>query len=234
MADAHVKLVCFDIDGTLIWTDGAGRRAIHRALVDVLGTAGPIETFRFDGRTDGEIVLRLGEAAGRAMDDAVVDRVLRRYVDCLAEEIAKPGHHTRVYPGVFELLAALEARRDCVIGLVTGNVRDGARLKLGSAGLEFGRFRVGGFGSDSHVRADLPEVARRRASEALGTELAGPDVVIIGDTPADMACGRGIGARAVGVGTAFYTAEQLAECGAHAAFADMADTGAVMEAIFGR
>ncbi len=228
-----MKLVCFDIDGTLIWTDGAGRRAIHRALVDVLGTAGPIDTFRFDGRTDGEIVLRLGEAAGRAMDDGVVGRVLERYVACLTEELARPDHRTKVYPGVVSLLAALEQRRDCVIGLVTGNVRDGARLKLGSAGLAFERFRVGGFGSDSHVRGDLPDVARRRASESLGTELPGRDVVIIGDTPADMACGSGIGARAIGVGTAFYKAEQLAACGAHAAFEDMADTDAMVEAIFG-
>ncbi len=228
-----MKLVCFDIDGTLIWTDGAGRRAIHRALVDVLGSAGPIDTCRFDGRTDGEIVQRLGEGAGRAMSDAVVEQVLARYVTCLTEELARPGHHTKVYPGVVPLLDALEQRRDCVIGLVTGNVRDGARLKLGSAGLAFERFRVGGFGSDSHVRGDLPEVARRRASETLGAELPGRDVVIIGDTPADMACGNGIGARAIGVGTAFYKAEQLAACGAHAAFEDMGDTGAMLEAIFG-
>ncbi len=228
-----MKLVCFDIDGTLIWTNGAGRRAIHRALVDVLGSAGPIDTFRFDGRTDGEIVLRLGEGAGRDMSDAVIARVLERYVECLTDELAKPGHHTKVYPGVFELLAALEARRDCVVGLVTGNVRDGARLKLGSAGLAFERFRVGGFGSDSHRRGDLPEVARRRAGETLGIDLPGPDVVIIGDTPADMACGNGIGARAIGVGTAYYKAEELAACGAHAAFADMADTDAMLEAIFG-
>jgi phosphoglycolate phosphatase-like HAD superfamily hydrolase len=228
-----MKLVCFDIDGTLIWTDGAGRRAIHRALLDVLGTAGPIETFRFDGRTDGEIVRRLGEAAGRAPDDAAVARVLARYVVNLEAELARPDHRTRVYPGVREVLDALEPRADCVLGLLTGNVAEGARLKLRSAGIDPGRFKVGAFGSDHDVRAELPEVARRRA-RALGFDVSGSDVVIIGDTPADMQCGRGIGARGIGVGTAAYTPEQLLAEGAHAAFEDLSDVAAVVEAILGR
>lgn len=226
-----MKLVCFDIDGTLVWTDGAGRRAIRRALEDVLGTAGPIDGFRFDGRTDGEIVWRLAEAAGLAVDATLMDRVLERYVELLGAELAKPEHATHVYPGVRELLDALEPREDCVIGLLTGNVASGARLKLGSAGLDFERFRIGAFGSDSHERTALPALAQQRAREVLGLEVAGRDVVIIGDTPADMACGKGIGARAIGVGTAAYSAEQLMESGAHAAFADLSDTARVMEAV---
>lgn len=226
-----MKLVCFDIDGTLVWTDGAGRRAIRRALEDVLGAAGPIDGFRFDGRTDGEIVWRLAEAAGLAVDATLMDRVLDRYVELLGAELAKPEHATHVYPGVRELLDALEPREDCVIGLLTGNVASGARLKLGSAGLDFERFRIGAFGSDSHERTALPALAQQRAREVLGLEVAGRDVVIIGDTPADMACGKGIGARAIGVGTAAYSAEQLMESGAHAAFADLSDTARVMEAV---
>jgi phosphoglycolate phosphatase-like HAD superfamily hydrolase len=228
-----MKLVCFDIDGTLVWTDGAGRRAIRHALEDVFGTAGPIDGFRFDGRTDGEIVRRLAEAAGLAVDATLMDRVLDRYVELLGAELAKPEHATHVYPGVRELLDALEPREDCVIGLLTGNVASGARLKLGSAGLDFERFRIGAFGSDSHERTALPALAQQRAREVLGLEVAGRDVVIIGDTPADMACGKGIGARAIGVGTAAYSAEQLMESGAHAAFADLSDTARVMEAVLG-
>lgn len=228
-----MKLVCFDIDGTLIWTDGAGRRAIKAALEDVLGTAGPIDGFRFDGRTDGEIVWKLGEGAGVAMDHGLVHRVLERYVRHLAAELQRPGHHTRVYPGVPELLDALERRGDCLLGLVTGNVADGARLKLASAGIDFGRFRFGGFGSDSHVRAELPAAALGRACAALGRMLPGTSIIIVGDTPADMQCGAGVGARAVGVGTAAYTPEQLREAGAHAAFTDLSDTERVVEAILG-
>jgi phosphoglycolate phosphatase-like HAD superfamily hydrolase len=225
-----MKLVCFDIDGTLLWTDGAGRRAIHRALLDVLGTAGPIDSFRFDGRTDGEIVLRLAEGAGVATDEQVTGRVLTRYVEHLSGELAKPGQRTKVYPGVGALLDALEEREDCILGLLTGNVVDGARLKLRSGGIDPDRFTVGAFGSDSHVRAELPEVARKRA-EALGFSVRGADVVIIGDTPADMRCGQGIGARGIGVGTAAYTVADLIGAGAAAAFGDLSDTEAVVEAI---
>ena len=227
-----MKLVCFDIDGTLISTDGAGRRAIHRALVDELGTAGPIDTFRFDGRTDGEIVRRLAEAAGLVPDDAMVTRVIDRYVSYLGGELDRPGHVTTVHPGVPELLDAVEARADCVLALLTGNVPGGAELKLRKAGIDFGRFRLGAFGSDHHVRAELPAFAQRRAEE-LGHRLEGEDIVIIGDTPADVQCGRGIGARGIGVATAHYTEVQLAEAGAHAVFADLSDTRRVMEAILG-
>ena len=228
-----MRIVCFDIDGTLIHTAGAGRRAIHRALLDVLGSAGPIDTFRFDGRTDGEIVLRLAEGAGIATDEPLVARVLDRYVALLAGELNSEGRHTMVYPGILPLLTALEKRRDAVLGLLTGNVERGARLKLRSAHIDPDRFRVGAFGNDSHVRAELPAVAQRRAAELLGRAVAGPDVVIIGDTPADMTCGRGIGARAIGVGTAAYRPAELDAAGAAASFENLGDTDAVLEAVFG-
>jgi len=225
-----VRLVLFDLDGTLLWTDGAGRRAIHRALVEVLGTAGPIEGFRFDGRTDGEIVGKLAEGAGLAPDAALVDRVLSRYVALLEDELARPTQRTTVYPGVTELLAALERRRECVLGLLTGNVRPGARLKLASGGIDISRFRVGAFGSDSAHRPDLPAVARRRAREELGLELAGEDLVIVGDTPSDVTCGRGIGARAIGVATGSYAVADLMAAGADAVFETLAETDAVVRA----
>jgi phosphoglycolate phosphatase-like HAD superfamily hydrolase len=226
-----MKLVCFDIDGTLISTDGAGRRAIHRALVDELGTAGPIDTFRFDGRTDGEIVRRLAEAAGLVPDDAMVTGVLDRYVSYLPEELARPGHVTTVHPGIPEVLDAVEARADCVLALLTGNVPGGAALKLRAAGIDFARFQLGAYGSDHHVRGELPAIAQRRVQEMLGHRVEGADIVIIGDTPADVQCGRGVGARAIGVATAHYTVEQLQAAGADAVFRDLADTPRVMEAI---
>jgi len=228
-----VRLVLFDLDGTLLWTNGAGRRAIHRALVEVLGTAGPIDGFRFDGRTDGEIVLRLAEGAGLAPTDVLVEAVLARYVACLQDELATPTQRTTVYPGVGALLDALDQRADCVPGLLTGNVLPGARLKLASGGLDIARFRIGAFGSDSAHRPDLPAVAQRRAREELGLDLRGHDIVIIGDTPADVTCGRGIGARAIGVATGSYTVAELMEAGAWAAFADLSRTVAVLASVFG-
>ncbi len=227
-----MKIVLFDVDGTLLWTDGAGRRAIHRALKDVLGIEHPAANFRFDGRTDPEIVRLLAAAAGRDHDERAVEAVLERYVVLLDDELSRPGHRTTVFPGVFELLAALEERRDCVVGLLTGNVVEGARLKLRSGGLDMVRFRVGAFGSDHAERGELPAIAQRRARETLGVAVAGKDVVIVGDTPSDVACGRAIGARAIGVATGSFPVAALLEAGADAAFADLADTAAVVQATF--
>src|SRR5712692_3304740 len=192
-----MKLVLFDIDGTLLWTDGAGRRAIHRAMLEVTGTAGPIESYRFDGKTDPQIVRELLALAGHAdaESDTRVAAVCRRYVDLLRVELGKTDQCTRVFAGVRELLAALEPHEReerALVGLLTGNVRDGAALKLASAGLAPERFAVGAYGSDSHRRADLPAVAARRAEERTGRAVTGRDVVIIGDTPDDVACGRPI------------------------------------------
>ena len=225
-----MRAVLFDLDGTLLWTDGAGRRAIHRSLLEVLGIAQPARGFRCDGRTDPEIVRLLAAAAGRPSGPEVVDAVLRRYVVLLDEELRRPGHRTTLYPGVPELLASLERRDDCIVGLLTGNVVAGAELKLKAAGLDIARFRVGAFGSDDPDRAALPAIAQRRLRELLGVELRGKAVVIVGDTPADVTCGRGIGARAIAVATGSFTVNDLVAAGADAAFPDLSDTAGVVAA----
>ncbi len=227
-----MKAVLFDLDGTLLWTDGAGRRAIHRSLLEVLGIEHPARGFRFDGRTDPEIVRLLAAAAGQPSGPAVVDAVLRRYVVLLEEELGRPGHRTTLYPGVRELLESLERRGDCIVGLLTGNVVAGADLKLRAAGLDPTRFRVGAFGSDDPERAALPAVALRRLREGLGLDIGGAAVVIVGDTPSDVTCGRGIGARALAVATGSFSVSDLVTAGAYAAFPDLADTAAVVAAAF--
>ena len=156
-----MRLILFDIDGTLLWTAGAGRRAIHRALLDEMGTAGPIDGYRFDGKTDPQIVRELLELAGHpeARSETRVTAVCRRYVELLTAELEKPTQTTKVYPGITELLAALEpyeAEGRALVGLLTGNVEHGAALKLRSAGLDFGRFAVGAYGSDSHAQPNPP------------------------------------------------------------------------------
>ncbi|HET7790078.1 MAG TPA: haloacid dehalogenase-like hydrolase [Gemmatimonadales bacterium] len=233
-----MKLVLFDIDGTLLWTDGAGRRAIHRALLDTAGTAGPIDSYRFDGKTDPQIVRELLAAAGHpeAEDGSRVEAVLTRYVDLLAGELERAERPPRLMPGVQALLDALlpkEESGDALVGLLTGNVARGAEMKLRSAGLPFERFRVGAFGSDSHRRSDLPAVAAERAERRTGRPFGGEDLVIIGDTPDDVACGRPIGARAVAVATGHYDVAALTATGAAHVFRDLADTGRVLEGIFG-
>ncbi len=232
-----MKLVLFDIDGTLLGTDGAGRRAIHRALVDEAGTAGPIARYRFDGKTDPQIVRDLLSLAGHpaATDEARIQAVCRRYVGHLRAELAKPTQTTRLMAGIADLLAALqphEAAGRALVGLLTGNLAPGAALKLQSAGLAPERFRVGAYGSDSHRRSDLPAVAASRAAALTGRAFAGPDVVIVGDTPDDVACGQPIGARSVAVATGLYDVAALRAAGAAYVFETLADTATVLDAIF--
>ncbi|HWP35991.1 MAG TPA: HAD family hydrolase [Gemmatimonadales bacterium] len=228
------KLVLFDIDGTLLWTDGAGRRAIRQALLDEMGTAGPIDGYRFDGKTDPQIVRELMTAAGHAhaTSERHIERVCRRYVSLLAEELERHEGATRLCEGVPALLDRLESRRDAVLGLLTGNLAAGAALKLRAAGLDPARFRVGAFGSDSADRAALPPIAVDRARPLLGRLVSGDDVVIIGDTPADVSCGRSIHARAIGVATGSYSTQALRDAGAYSAFDSFADVAAVLEAIY--
>jgi phosphoglycolate phosphatase-like HAD superfamily hydrolase len=233
-----MRLILFDIDGTLLWTDGAGRRAVGRALREEVGTSGPIDTYRLDGKTDPLIVRELLELAGHveaSQDRARVEAICHRYLVCLEQELAAARNATRVFPGVREVLQALEpAEREgrALVGLLTGNLERGAALKLQSAGLAPERFAVGAYGSDSGVRSELPAIAARRASQRTGRAFAGPDVVILGDTPADVHCGRPIGARAIGVATGHYDRDALREAGAAAVFADLADTAAVLDALF--
>jgi len=231
-----MRLILFDIDGTLLWTDGAGRRAIHRALVDEMGTAGPIDGYRFDGKTDPQIVRELLTLAGHVEAEAAhrIEAVCRRYLDLLAVELAKDTHATRVFPGVVELLRALEpheAGGRAIVGLLTGNLVGGAELKLRSAGIDPARFAVGAYGSDSGKRADLPAIAAERAERRAGRRFAGDDIVIIGDTPDDVACGRPVGARAVAVATGHYDVAALRAAGAAHVFEHLGDTARVLQAL---
>jgi phosphoglycolate phosphatase len=226
------RLVLFDIDGTILLTAGAGRRAITGALAELVGASSAFERIRFDGKTDPQIVSEMLTAAGDPgpHDDERVRSVCERYVTLLERELATTSG-TRLMPGFPALLDRLEAEAGVVIGLLTGNLARGAALKLRAAGLDPARFKVGAYGSDAAHRPDLPPIATRRAERFFGREPAGAEVVIIGDTPADVACGAGIGARAVAVATGAYSVAELAACGAHAVFPDLGDIDSALEAI---
>ena len=232
-----MRLILFDIDGTLLWTDGAGRRAIHRALMEEAGTAGPIENYRFDGKTDPQIIRELLHAAGHAEahSEERIAAVCRRYVELLTAELAKPAQATKLFPGIKELLAALEpyeADGRALVGLLTGNLASGAALKLRSAGIDPARFAVGAYGSDSHHRPELPAVAAERAAQHTGHRFIGKDIVIVGDTPDDINCCKPTGARAVAVATGFFNVAALRTAGAAHVFQDLSDTQAVLAALF--
>jgi phosphoglycolate phosphatase len=228
------RLVLFDIDGTLLRSDGAGRRAMEGALSHVFGSPGDAR-YHYDGKTDRQIVRELMRREGHddAAIDARLDDVMVMYLDRVRRELASGARRVTRLPGVCELLDALEARDDVVLGLLTGNIAEGAAAKLAAAEIDIGRFRVNAFGSDHEHRPRLPEIAQARAREQLGVELGGHAIVVIGDTPADIDCARSVGARTIAVATGRYSTEELAEHAPSAVFSDLSDTDAVVAAILG-
>lgn len=227
-------LLLFDIDGTLL-SGGPAKQAFHIALVDAFGTAGDIEVLDFSGKTDPQIARELLTGAGLsdAEVDARLDQLFARYLREL--EARLPDEPVRVLPGVEALLDTLEAaqhRGQAALGLVTGNVVGGARLKLASAGFRQD-FAVGGFGSDSEERNDLPAIALERARRHWGRPFATEQSWIIGDTPRDVACAQAHGLRTLAVATGNFSAAELVEAGAELVVEDFSDASAVASELIG-
>jgi phosphoglycolate phosphatase len=222
-----VRLFLFDIDGTLVSVRGAGRAAFARALEEVYGTVGTIERYDFRGRTDLRMVHDLMTEAGLDVEQirTRVDDFFRVYARELTRIIGD-GSRIQVLPGVADVVRRLGARPDAVVGLLTGNVEAGARIKLEPTGL-WPFFRVAAYGGDDADRRRLPAIARQRA-RALGHEFAFDRITIIGDTPLDVECARGCGAVAVAVATGQYPVEQLATCRPDLLFSDLADVDRVV------
>jgi phosphoglycolate phosphatase-like HAD superfamily hydrolase len=215
----------FDIDGTLILTGGAGRRSMLGAFADVHGPLGPAALeFPFAGMTDRAIVRTGLQAIGAvATEDAAIDRVLDAYLARLHDEVTRADSY-RVLPGVVAVLEWLANAERIAIGLGTGNVKKGAYTKLARGSLET-TFGFGGFGCDAEDRTELLRVGARRGADALGVSLETCRVVVIGDTPKDVAAAHGIGAECIGVGTGGFEPRALLELGAHSAFATLEDEG---------
>ncbi|MBL0937464.1 MAG: haloacid dehalogenase-like hydrolase [Gemmatimonadaceae bacterium] len=227
-----MKLVLFDIDGTLLRTDGAGRRAMEHALKTVFGVGGD-PNYRYDGKTDRQITREQMRGAGIADADidARMDDVFAAYLAQLAQELdGRPGQAERL-SGIPSLLERLRNHEQVTLGLLTGNIEQGARRKLAAVDIAWEQFVVNAFGSDHEHRPELPSVAQRRATAHLGRPIDGAQMVIIGDTPADIHCGRSLGVRAIGVATGRYSIDDLAEHAPAAVFATLDDTDAVVEAI---
>src|SRR5688572_4190939 len=193
------RLILFDIDGTLLSTDGAARRAFHAALLEVYGMTGPIATHSFDGKTDPQIARELLTLAGLA--DADIDRGLESLWQSYVRGLA---------------------------ALLAGNIAQGASLKLQSGGIGQ-YFRFGAFGSDCEQRSGLPAIAVERARVDTGRSFTGHQVVIIGDTPHDVTCGSSLGVFTIAVATGRHSRESLLEAGADVALADLADTAKVID-----
>ncbi|GAC1685988.1 MAG: HAD hydrolase-like protein [Gemmatimonadaceae bacterium] len=228
----HIAL--FDIDGTILWTDGAGRRALTAAMIHHTGNGGP-ESYRYDGKTDPQIVRDLMRLAGRSESeiDEAIPLVIETYLTHLQDELSRAPGGYAVLPGVMSLLDTLEQRADVTLGLLTGNVAPGARAKLSAVGVDVERFRICAYGSDHAHRPELSALAHRRARALVGPSVEADDLVVIGDTPADVECGAAVGARTIAVATGRYTVAELRAAGAGIAFEDLSDTAAVVRAVVG-
>ena len=226
-------VLLFDVDGTLVTTDGAGRRAVERAFELRHGTKEVLD-FSFGGMTDKAIVrhglLGLGRPfASEAELLAEMEATLLFYLDVLAEEVGRAA--IRIHDGMERALDMADARPGLALGLGTGNIRRGAEIKLGRVGI-FHRFSFGGFGDDSIDRPPLLMAGARRGAKQLGVPVEACRVVVIGDTPKDIAAAKAIGAESVAVATGLHTVAALRACEPTAAFENLAD-GAAPAALFG-
>jgi phosphoglycolate phosphatase-like HAD superfamily hydrolase len=214
----HVCL--FDIDGTLISSGGAGKAALEAALASEFAVGRSIDRISLSGRTDRAIIRDLFDL--HVIDDTpdnwrrLRDAYLRHLPECLA------SHQGRVLPGIAELLACLHGRPDVALGLLTGNIRAGARAKLGHFGL-YDYFDFGGFGDEHFDRDDVAREALAEVRRGTNGSVPPERIWVIGDTPLDIRCARAIGARAVAVATGWHTPDELEQHGPDLLLTDLSD-----------
>ncbi len=202
------RLVLFDIDCTLINTGGAGTRALQLVIKNRYGVDDDLHDIEIAGRTDSGIVARILQKYGIEPTSENIAAFLDAYVERLRNLL--PEIQGRVLPGIAEILPRLHSDSNHLLGLLTGNVRRGAKLKLEYYGLwQF--FRFGAFADDHHDRNELGLVACARALEHSGRRFEGRRIDVIGDTEHDIACGKAIGARTIAVATGSWSRERLAQ-----------------------
>jgi phosphoglycolate phosphatase len=219
------RLLLFDIDGTLVNTGGAGVKSLRKMVQERFGVVDELADIEIAGKTDRAIIrdiLQKYKTTPTAENMAALAKV---YVEGLVETL--PRSKGRVLPGIDELLGRLRKRPNIILGLLTGNLKEGARLKLGHYGLwEF--FEFGAFADDHHDRNELGAFAHRRARQKHGHDFDAADIDVIGDTGHDIGCGKALGARTVAVATGSWSRQRLAKCAPDFLFDDFADVGKVM------
>ncbi|HEX7707616.1 MAG TPA: haloacid dehalogenase-like hydrolase [Thermoanaerobaculia bacterium] len=225
-----MRLVLFDIDGTLLSDGGASREAFAAALKIVYGYRGDVEAYDFSGRTDPQIAHMVLADAGYSHSEieGSIGGLWENYLERLAGSVTR--ERVRVLAGIRELVDILHLHDDVVLALLTGNIEQGARLKLGGAGLN-DYFPFGAFGSDSSDRTELPPIAVARAAAARGTRFDGRDVVIIGDSIYDVRCGVPWQATTIAVASGRTPIAILREENPTHLFESVAETEAVLAAI---
>ncbi|MBX9671156.1 MAG: HAD hydrolase-like protein [Candidatus Obscuribacterales bacterium] len=227
-----VRLVLFDIDETMISSNGAGRRAIGRMLSKTFGIDPREIKVSMSGKTDPQILAEIFKAAD--LDESQMtgkqEEMFEFYLSVLQEEVNKANRYI-MHDGVVALLECLLTKEKCYLGLLTGNIERGARIKLERFGLNK-YFPLGAYGSDSHDRMHLPAIATDRATEHYQVNFAPSQVVIIGDSIYDVMCAKGYGAKSIAVNTGSTSLSDLEEQKPDFLFTSLANTDEVVEAIF--
>ncbi|MSU62104.1 MAG: HAD family hydrolase [Pedosphaera sp.] len=202
-----IRLVLFDIDGTLIRTGGAGMRAFDKAFETEFKSSGVTKGISFAGRTDTGLVRQCFQKLEIAHNAKNRRRFFDAYVFWLDHYLGE--FHGQVCSGVHDWIESLgRLPRSPALGLLTGNIRLGAEIKLRHYGL-WNHFRSGAFGDDHENRNELAVIARERGSRLVGGSLSGDEILVIGDTPLDIQCARAVKARVLAVATGGHTSEEL-------------------------
>jgi phosphoglycolate phosphatase-like HAD superfamily hydrolase len=227
------RLILFDIDGTLIGSGGAGARSIVRAFQHLYGIENAMKGVDPNGNTDPRIFREALEKNSPIPRDFEQEypRILQKYLEYLEEEVLKaPNAHIK--PGILELLETLSTTPGVFLGLATGNVERGARIKLQVHDLNR-FFPIGGFGDDSEIRQDLTRIAVEKAEKLYGQTFKGRDVFIIGDTPRDIDCGRALEGVCIAVATGSISRDELLACSPDYCFEDLRNYQALLDLILG-
>ncbi|WP_164017068.1 HAD family hydrolase [Pyxidicoccus trucidator] len=234
MGAMRPTVLLFDIDGTLVTTGGAGRRSMDFAFEQLHGRRDACSSFSMSGMTDRAIARKALNVIGAEDSPEAIDAVIAAYLAHLAAEVRKVDDQSyRVFPGMREAVLEARSRTGFAVGLGTGNVREGARVKLERVSI-YDQFAFGGFGCDAEDRVELIRHGAKAGAALLGAPVEDCRVVVIGDTPKDVHAARGIGAECIGVGTGSFTAEALLAAGADVAFPDFSHREAMTVLLGGR
>ncbi|MFH1117790.1 MAG: HAD family hydrolase [Pseudomonadota bacterium] len=220
------KFILFDIDQTLIESGGGGLSAMTRAFEEITGIADGFNGISYGGKTDPQIIREALEAHGLSADDNILKRLIEVYLRHFPAEMAiKRG---RVKPGVRKLVERIHQSGVLHLGLLTGNVEAGARIKLEHFGL-YEYFLAGAFGSDGEDRNVLLPIAVRRFRQRTGIQVDHRDCIVVGDTPRDVECARAHGTPCIGTATGAYSQADLTMAGADLVVEDLTGTEAIIE-----